>query len=319
VSVTTNAGNIVAFSVTATSPTTLRYQWQKDGADLASATSATLTITNVLQANGGIYRVLVGNDSCELTSSTATLTVVDPAINTQPQSVTTNTLQSVTFTVGAAGTGTLEYQWYKDGGEILGATDSSYNIASTVTNDSGGYRAIVTGDFGFVISDMATLTVNLSTQEITFAALDDKAVGDPDFGISASASSGLPVSFTSLTPAVVTVSGTNVTIVGAGTATIRASQAGDANYSAAPDVDRSFTVTQATAQPTGLISVAAGQGTFLGTPGATYTVQYTESLSPINWLPLTNVVTDGGTGVGSFTDPTDPATQSERYYRIAVP
>jgi len=46
------------------------------------------------------------------------------------------------------------------------------------------------------------------------------------FAISATASSGLDVTFTSLTPAVVTVSGTAVTVVGAGEARIRASQSG---------------------------------------------------------------------------------------------
>jgi hypothetical protein len=80
-----------------------------------------------------------------------------------------------------------------------------------------------------------------TNQAITFGALTNRTYGDPPFAVSATASSGLPVSFSILSgPA--TISGTNVTITNTGTVTIRASQAGNANYNAAPNVDQSFTV-----------------------------------------------------------------------------
>src|SRR5207244_2568803 len=59
---------------------------------------------------------------------------------------------------------------------------------------------------------------------------------------SATASSGLTVSFSSQTTTTCTVSGTTVHIVAAGTCTIRASQGGDLNYNPAPNVDQSFTI-----------------------------------------------------------------------------
>ncbi|MEI7837475.1 MAG: SBBP repeat-containing protein, partial [Planctomycetota bacterium] len=90
-----------------------------------------------------------------------------------------------------------------------------------------------------------TLTIR-GTQAITFDPIANHTYGDAPFTISATASSGLPVTFTSLTPSVATVSGNTVTIVGAGSATIRASQAGNASYQPAPDVDRTFTVAKAT-------------------------------------------------------------------------
>ena len=55
------------------------------------------------------------------------------------------------------------------------------------------------------------------------------------------ASSGLAVSF-SAPSGPCSVSGTTVTITGAGTCTIRASQAGDANYNPAASVDQTFTI-----------------------------------------------------------------------------
>ena len=94
----------------------------------------------------------------------------------------------------------------------------------------------------------------LSSQSITFPALSGRAYGVPPFTVSANASSGLPVSFASLTLPVCTTSGNTVSIVAAGTCTIRASQAGNAKYSAAPNVDQSFQVTSNTGPaPPGLL------------------------------------------------------------------
>jgi uncharacterized protein YjdB len=84
--------------------------------------------------------------------------------------------------------------------------------------------------------------VNKANQTITFGSLGDSVVGDPPFTLGATASSGLTVSYTSSDPNVATVSGSTVTIVGAGTTTITASQSGNANYNAALDVQQSLTV-----------------------------------------------------------------------------
>lgn len=96
-------------------------------------------------------------------------------------------------------------------------------------------------------STSATTTADITkaSQTITFNALSGKIYGDADFGVSATADSGLPVTFTSQTTGVCTVSASTVHIVSAGTCTIRASQAGDTNYLAASNVDQGFTVLQA--------------------------------------------------------------------------
>jgi len=85
----------------------------------------------------------------------------------------------------------------------------------------------------------------LTSQTITFGTLAGKTFGAAPFTVSATASSGLTVSFASLTTPVCTVAGTTVTIVAAGTCTIQASQAGNATYAAAPNVNQSFTVAKA--------------------------------------------------------------------------
>jgi hypothetical protein len=85
-----------------------------------------------------------------------------------------------------------------------------------------------------------SVTVNTRTQSITFTLPGTALQGTP-LTLTASATSGLPVSFTSLTPAICTVSGNTATLVSAGTCTIQASQAGNNVYAAA-SLSRSVTV-----------------------------------------------------------------------------
>ncbi len=86
--------------------------------------------------------------------------------------------------------------------------------------------------------------VNKADQTINFAPIAAKTFGDPDFTASASASSGLAVTFSIVSgPAV--IFGNAVHITGAGTVMVRASQSGDSNYNAATDADQPFTVSRA--------------------------------------------------------------------------
>jgi hypothetical protein len=79
-----------------------------------------------------------------------------------------------------------------------------------------------------------------ATQTITFGALAQRTYGDPDFAVSASASSGLAVSFSASGSC--TVTGVTVHLTGSGPCTVTASQAGDANYTAAADVAQTFSI-----------------------------------------------------------------------------
>ncbi|MCW9018443.1 MAG: DUF5011 domain-containing protein, partial [Kangiellaceae bacterium] len=104
--------------------------------------------------------------------------------------------------------------------------DASYNAASNVTQS-------------FIVSQ--------ASQAIAFNALADKNLGDAGFNLSATSSSGLTVSFASNTSSICSVSGTSVSLLDVGTCSITASQSGDANYLAASDVTRSFSVQDVTA------------------------------------------------------------------------
>jgi hypothetical protein len=111
----------------------------------------------------------------------------------------------------------------------------------------GGSHTIglrLTDTFGASGTATTTLTIR-PPQTIDFAPIGNHTLGDAPFTISATASSELPVTFTSLTPDVVTVEGNTVTIIGAGAATIRASQAGNESYQPAADAEQPFTVFKA--------------------------------------------------------------------------
>jgi PASTA domain/Regulator of chromosome condensation (RCC1) repeat len=110
-----------------------------------------------------------------------------------------------------------------------------------------GQCSVPSGLFGVAAvaagSEHSLALVVPANQTITFGALANKTYGDPDFSVSATASSGLAVSFAASGNC--TVSGATVHLTGAGSCTVTASQAGNVNYNPAPDVSRTFAVAKA--------------------------------------------------------------------------
>jgi 2',3'-cyclic-nucleotide 2'-phosphodiesterase (5'-nucleotidase family) len=124
----------------------------------------------------------------------------------------------------------------------------TYNGSSSVPVSPGSYAVAVTvTQPGFTGSASGTLVVSQGSQTISFAPLAPVVVGAPSFNLTATASSGLSVQFQSGNTSVATVSGTTVTVVGAGTATITATQPGDGtNWLPAISVSRGLVVNAAT-------------------------------------------------------------------------
>jgi len=118
---------------------------------------------------------------------TATVTVsTGPSITSHPSSQSKCVGESVTFSVSASGAAPLSYQWRKDGGDVPGATDSSYSIGSVSAGDAGDYDCVVSNDCGSEISNAATLTV-LSGPEVVNGSFEDglngwTQSGDPSWG-----------------------------------------------------------------------------------------------------------------------------------------
>jgi hypothetical protein len=130
-----------------------------------------------------------------------------------------------------------------------GAGDYHLTAASSAIDKGNGLPPLI--DLDGAMRPQGTTTeigayeftpAGLNNQTISFNPLPDKLVSDPAFSVNATASSGLPVSFASLTPAICTVSGNTVTLISTGTCSIQAVQAGNASFNPAPPVVRFFAV-----------------------------------------------------------------------------
>jgi hypothetical protein len=163
---TVTAGQTATFSVVASGTAPLSYQWQKNGANIAGATSSSYTTpATTTSDSGSTFVAVVSNSAGSATSNAATLTVnpapVAPTITTQPSNQTVTAGQTATFTVTATGTAPLSYQWQKNGANIAGATASNYTTPATNTSDSGStFVVVVSNSAGTATSNAATLTVN---------------------------------------------------------------------------------------------------------------------------------------------------------------
>ena len=159
-----------------------------------------------------------------------------------------------------------------------------------------------------------------SPQSISFTTSPWAAVAGGSYAVGASASSGLPVSF-SLAPGssgVCTISGATVSFVGTGTCTVRANQSGNASYLPAPQVTQSVDVDD---------GVAVQTISFLSTPPSGAHVHdppYNVNAKATSGLPVELGTEDGSAGIckvtgvegpphrrGHVHDHRDPARQQQ--------
>lgn len=206
---------------------------------LAAGASTTVTVSinsNANTLNAGSY-----NDTVTFTNTT---------------NGSGNTTRSVALTVNQApATVTLGNlaQTYDGSPKSVSVTTDPTGISTNVTYDGSGTAPTNAGTYAVVAtitnpnytgSDSKNLVIAKAAQTITFDAINNVGDDAQPFELTGSASSGLTVSYTSSNTAVATISGSTVTIVGPGTTTITASQAGDTNYQAATPVPRELTVFQ---------------------------------------------------------------------------
>ncbi|HAM72153.1 MAG TPA: hypothetical protein DCM86_10965 [Verrucomicrobiales bacterium] len=153
-------GAPASFSVSATGSDPLQYQWKFNGADIAGATSPTLTVASTKSTDAGNYTVSVANSKGSVTSSAATLVVrVPPIITTQPQDLEVAVGAPATFTSVATG-GNVIYHWRKEGVFIPGANFATYAIPAAQFTDAGNLDVVVTNIYGAVTSSVARLVVH---------------------------------------------------------------------------------------------------------------------------------------------------------------
>jgi hypothetical protein len=163
-----------------------------------------------------------------------------------------------------------------------------YGPTASPPTQAGTYSVTVSvTDPNYVGSATATLTVAKASQTISFAPLADATYGDPAVKLSATASSGLPVTFSVGALDTCTIASTRVTITGAGSCTVTASQAGDTNWAPA-SMARTFRIAKASAT----LSLSGLSQVFDGTPKSA-----TVTTSPAGLTGVTLSYTQSGVSV----------------------
>ena len=276
---------------------------------------ATLTSSNVLTLNGAgtvtVQASQPGNSS------------YNPAPSTNVSFSVARANQAITFApIPAKSAGDAPFALT---GSASSGLPVSFNVLSgPATLNSSNYLTLLGGGTVGVLAWQAgnsnynaaatvqqNISVSLIPQSIAFGALSQQRSVDAPFPIFASASSGLPVSFSVLSgPGL--LNGNVMTLTGAGTVTVRASQPGNSIYAAAAYVDQALTVLP----PSNTVgspqyNVSGFNLTFYGTVGSNYLFQASSNL--VNWTSLQSFTCTNS--IMNFRD-TSATGMARRFYQI---
>jgi len=248
--------------------------------DAGSSSGNLLGAVNVT-ANGGVAAfvnlahnvagtISIDFNSGGLTGTTSSSVFINPAadtrlaFSTQPGSATVGSILGVQPVVvtqdaygnnsqaGLAASQPVTIALTSGSGTLLGTANLDIGTAAgngtvafaNLEIDSAGNKQLTASASGLTSAVSSSFGVAQGSQTITFGSLSNQTYGVAPFTVNASASSGLPITF-SIVSGRASVSGNTTAITGAGTVTVRASQPGNTNYLAAAPVDQSFTVAQA--------------------------------------------------------------------------
>jgi hypothetical protein len=211
----------------------------------ASGSSTQITFTANTSAVQGSYPVTVTGTDGVLSASVGVTVVVGTAqlaqviaFNPIPQQAVGNTL--AVFATASSGL-PVTFSVVQNGNcSISGNMVTFLNggACGVIANQAGNVNFSAAAPVGQVVQVGAP-----TAQTITFATIPAQISGI-SIALTATASSGLAVSFASTTPSVCAVSGNTATLIAVGTCTLVASQAGGGVYGPAKSVSQTFMVTQ---------------------------------------------------------------------------
>lgn len=236
-----------------------------------SSTSLSFVIASV---TAGAHTVQVRTTGAAANSSSLTFTGSQPVPVITPPASSLSGTENVAFSYNIVASNSPTSYALSSGTLPPGVTvnTTTGEIAGTPTT-AGSYTFDVTATNSGGTSSPATITIVISSagksdQTITFNALANKVYDQSTFDPGATASSNLPVTYSSsnTSVAIVTGGGLFIKLVGPGTTTITANQGGDNAYNPATPVPQSLTVTQAPLTYTGGV---ANNKTYDGTTATT--------------------------------------------------
>lgn len=146
------------------------YSWNFGDGHTSATTNAVNTYTNAGSYSVTLTAIGPGGTNALTRTSYIVVTNVPPSISTSPQNLTVAVGSNATFTVTAAGTSPLSYQWRFNAVNITGATASSYTRTNAQLADAGNYTVVVTNVAGSITSAVAVLTVTSPPPVVAFVA-----------------------------------------------------------------------------------------------------------------------------------------------------
>jgi ELWxxDGT repeat protein len=229
------------YALTATSSSQLQVTYTSSNTDVATINGSTLTIVGVGQTT--ITASQAGNQQFNPAASVERTLLVDKGAQTITfEDLPLKSYGDAAFNLAATASSNLPVVYSSSNEGVATISGNQVSIVgvgtATITASQSGNHLYNPAQVG------QTLVVNKGTQAINFAELGQKTFGDAPFQLSATLSSNLPVSYASSNTDVATISGNQITIVGAGMATISAFNPGNHLYNAV-EVGRPLMVTKA--------------------------------------------------------------------------
>jgi hypothetical protein len=260
-----------------------------------------------------------------LTIAKATSSLTGPALSAQPVQVVFNQAGSVPVTVAgqysgtglATPTGTIGYTIGTGNAQTAAISSGTATVSIPSTQASGLYTVTVTyaGDTDYSVATALSFQVQVGpqAQTIAFNSLTPVTYGVAPIALSATATSGLPVTFT-VKSGPATLNGNVLTATGAGSVVVAADQAGNTLWQAATEVTQTLTIGKAAPAAIGLasssnpvlvqnaVTLTATVSSATGSP--TGTVTFLDGSTPLGTATLAGGVatlTTSGLAVGSHT------------------
>lgn len=159
-SITACTGGEASFSINVDGPIT-GFQWLRDGVPISGANANTLVLTDVSVDDAASYSCEIESD-CGFTETNAATLSVSNSLQITANPANTSVCSGDTFllTVAATSSGPLNYQWFKDGQAVNGATNATLQVNSASISDAGAYHCVVTSDCGSLDSQSARITID---------------------------------------------------------------------------------------------------------------------------------------------------------------
>lgn len=130
--------------------------WSKIGTNLPNAPVFDMEYN---QADNVLVVGTLGRGSWLVTNADALMAPSPPSVELQPESQSVLIDSTAAFSAAVGGTPPFAYQWRKNGLPVQGATNSSFAVSLVQPGDSVGYDVIVSNNYGFATSALATLSV----------------------------------------------------------------------------------------------------------------------------------------------------------------